>query len=131
MEEYEEQFDGLLIEMDLFEDVAMNCYMRGLRSYVQQSVLSLQPTSLASAMKMARCQVAMIFAFSCVFNVFYICILLIYAFISIGHKPDLVLKPLLLVGLIVDKLRTSSLPNLSSAASFRPTKKLSKCELDE
>ncbi|XP_028803393.1 uncharacterized protein LOC114758510 [Neltuma alba] len=58
--EYERQFDELLSEVDIPDDVAMNLFIGGLRADVQKSVLNFSPSSLSSAMYCARLQEATI-----------------------------------------------------------------------
>lgn len=61
--DYEVKFEKLLYEVDILEDVAMNLFIRGLRSDVQKSVINFSPSSLANAISAAWTQEVTIAAF--------------------------------------------------------------------
>lgn len=56
VDEYTKSFDDLLTKLDILEDVAMNCFLRGLREDIQSAVDAFKSMSLASLMQMARIQ---------------------------------------------------------------------------
>ena len=56
VEDYIDEFDELLSEVDIADDVAMSCFLGGLRSDIQAAVEAFKTESLASMMQMAKIQ---------------------------------------------------------------------------
>lgn len=62
VDEYIEAFDDLLTELDIPEQVAMDCFLGGLHLDVQSTVHAFKPPNLPNMMQMARIQERMITA---------------------------------------------------------------------
>ncbi|XP_028807352.1 uncharacterized protein LOC114762069 [Neltuma alba] len=146
--EYEQQFDELLSEVDIPEPVAINLFIGGLRPDIQKFVLNFAPSTLTSAMSTARLQESTIHALHENAPVSYHRSVPPTGSSAFGVQPGSALGPKIspsvdATGFSKPKpiyqssiqpsvsAAASTFPNTKSAISSKPTRQLSKREMDD